>query len=150
MINIREHTSLVMYKQNTFHRKKPQFSWQKESEPAGARDIEGPSSLLLEEAFGRAALLDGDRQEVGGHVRHQHLLHVAEGRPPRHVVQVHVQSGGGRPVWEVRLLHERRNGAATEDLAGVWLEFLGQWWVSGGLFSSVCVHEGPVRVQAAL
>lgn len=64
----------------------------------GERAQRGPSSLLLEEAFGRTALLDGDCQEVGGHIGHQHLLHVAEGRPPRHVVQVHVQPGRGRPV----------------------------------------------------
>lgn len=64
----------------------------------GVRQSGRSSSLLLEEAFGRAALLDGDCQEVGGHVCHQHLLHVAEGRPPRDVVQVHVQPGRGRPV----------------------------------------------------
>lgn len=40
------------------------------------------SSFVFEEAFGSAALLDGDGQEVGGHVRYQDLFHAAEGGSP--------------------------------------------------------------------
>lgn len=55
-----------------------------------------------------AAFLDGDGQEVAGHVRHQHLFHAAETRPPRHLVQVQVQRAGGRLVQQVRLVQQRQ------------------------------------------
>lgn len=96
------------------------------------------SSFVLEEAFRSAALLDGDGQEVGGHVRHQDLFHVAERRPPRHFVQVDVESGGGRPVQEVRLLHLWKLCGATQALArmGLVLE-LWRCQVAGAVLSPV-------------
>lgn len=82
----------ISYKNTVF------FAEGEQAGPVRTREICRPSSLLFEEAFGCAALLDGDCQEVGGHVRHQHLLHVTQGWPPRHVVQIHVKPGRGWPV----------------------------------------------------
>lgn len=63
------------------------------------------SSFVFEKAFSRAALPDGDGQEVGGHVRHQDLLHVAQRRPPCHLIQAVIEPRRGRPVQEVGLFH---------------------------------------------
>lgn len=101
------------------------------------------SSLLLEEAFGRAALLDGDRQEVGGHVRHQDLFHVAETRPPRHLVEVVVQPGRWGPVHKVRLFHGGRRSRRRRR--GVVLEVSGSQ-VTGADLSPVSVWVGSVEM----
>lgn len=58
------------------------------------------SSLGSEKALTGAAFLNGDGQEVAGHVRHQDFLHAAETRPPGHLLQVHVQCAGGRLVQQ--------------------------------------------------
>lgn len=60
----------------------------------GMKNAVNQSSFVFEEAFSRAALPDGDRQEVGCHIRHQDLFHVAQRRPPRHFVQVVIE-----PRW---------------------------------------------------
>lgn len=70
------------------------------------------SSLVFEEALGGAALLDGDRQEVGRHVRHQDLVQVARTRPPGRFVRVVEEPGRRRPVQEVRLLRVRGSARA--------------------------------------
>ena len=109
------------------------------------------SSFIFEEAFRSAALLDGDCQEVGGHVRHQDLFHVAERWPPRHLIQVDVKPGRGWPVQEVRLFHLWKLGGAAQALAhfGLVLE-VWRCQVAGAVLSPVCVHVCPVWMQAAL
>lgn len=109
------------------------------------------SSFVFEEAFRSAALLDGDSQEVGGHVRHQDLFHVAERGPPRDFVQVDVEPGRGRPVQEVRLFHLWKLGGAAQALAhfGLVLE-VWRCQVIRAVLSPVCVHVSSVWMQAAV
>ncbi len=109
------------------------------------------SSFVSEEAFRGAALLDGDSQKVGRHIRHQDLLNVAKRGPPRHFVQVNVKPGRRRPVQEVRLFHGWNLGGAAQALAhfGLVLE-VWRCQVGGAVLSSVCVHVCPVKVQAAV
>lgn len=109
------------------------------------------SSFVFEEAFRGAALLDGDSQEVGGHVRHHDLFHVADRWPPRHFVQIVVEPGRGRPVKKVRLFHLWQLSRATQALAhsGLVLEVHG-CQVGGGVLSPVCVHVCSVWMQAAV
>lgn len=127
------------------------YKLQNDSEKAkrGMKKRVRRSSFVFEEAFRSAALLDGDGQEVGGHVRHQDLFHVAERRPPRHFVQVDVEPGWGRPVQEVRLFHLWT--LATQALAhfGLVLEVCG-CQVAGAVLSPVRVHVRSVRMQAAV
>lgn len=109
------------------------------------------SSFVLEEALRSAALLDGDGQEVGGHVRHQDLLHVADGGPPRHFIQVDLKPGWGRPVQEVRLFHWWALSGAARALAhfgGVLEVYRRQ--VGGAVLSPVCVHVCSVWMQDAV
>lgn len=108
-----------------------------------------PSSFVFEEAFRSAALLDGDGQEVGSHIRHHDLLHVADGGPPRHFIQVQVESGWGRPVHEVRLLHLGRLHGAAQAWAHSGLVLEGyRSQVAGAVLSPVRVCS--VGVQASL
>lgn len=117
----------------------------------GIRKSVKQSSFVFEEAFRSAALFDGDSQEVGGHISHQDLFHVAERGPPCHFIQVNIKPGRGRPVQKVRLFHWWKLGGATQALAHFRL-VLEVWrcQVAGAVLSSVSVHVCPVWMQAAV
>lgn len=122
----------------------PTTSYKLQSDSADSQ-----SSFVFEEAFRSAALLDCDRQEVGGHIRHQDLLHVAERGPPRHFVQIVVEPRWGRPVQKIRLFHLRELGGATQTHFRVLLEVRGHQ-VAGAVLCPVSFHIRSVRMQATL
>lgn len=71
---------------------------------------EEQSSFVFEEAFSGAALLNCDREEIGGDIGHQDLFHVAQRRSPRHLVQVLIEPCRRRPVQKVGLFHLQVSG----------------------------------------
>lgn len=94
-----------------------------------------------------AAFLDGDGQEVAGHVCHQDLFHAAETRPPRHLVQVQVQGAGGRLVQQVGLVQQRQFSRTAGLGAGLLLQQRRGRVAASLCVPSVCV-QAPVGVEA--
>lgn len=109
------------------------------------------SAFVFEEAFSGAALLDGDGQEVGGHICHQDLFHIAQRGPPSNFVQVIVEPGRGWPGQKVRLFHLWKLSGRTEALThfGLVLE-LCRCQEAGAIFNPVHVHVPPVWMHATV
>lgn len=111
------------------------------------------SSFGCEKALRGAAFLDGDGQEVAGHVCHQDFFHAAETRPPRHLIQVQVQWAGGRLVQQVRLVqHGQFSGPARVGVGLLLQEWRGRVAAAVVRPASLCVpsvcEQAPVGVEA--